>query len=282
MKLMSSIEWKLRQLWLKAKCRLRGKRPIPYELWPGVQFVAHIDDVSSHDIYIKHTYEQKELEWCAKWLCDGNSFIDCGANIGFYSACLSQIKNLNKVLAIEGNEICSRRCKDGFQELGLNEIILVKAILHSDETKNLQITHKPGQEGLQYAEACPNEQPTLQTKTLDNLAAENDVLPALIKIDCEGAETEILRGAKNILENIRPAWLIEVNDHALSRAGTTRNELFNLLRQERYRLYHVSSAYEDIPFGIEVNDDLSSWSFNLAAIPNDESSQQRWRNSYLG
>ena len=281
MKSMSSIEWKLRQLWLKAKCRFRGRRPIPYELWPGVQFVAHIDDVSSHDIYIKHTYEQKELEWCAKWLRDGDSFIDCGANIGFYSACLSQMKKLTKVLAIEGNEICSRRCKDGFQELGLNEIILVKAILHSDETKNLQITHKPGQEGLQYAEACPNKKPTLRTKTLDNLAAENDVLPALIKIDCAGAETEILRGAKNILENIRPGWLIEVNDNALSRAGTTRNELFNLLRQERYRLYHVSSAYEDIPFGIEVNDDLSSWSFNLAAIPNDESSQQRWKNSYL-
>ena len=281
MKSMSSIEWKLRQLWLKAKCRLRGKRPIPYELWPGVQFVAHIDDVSSHDIYIKHTYEQKELEWWQNGSVMGIvSLIVEPTSVSILPVSL-QMKNLNKVLAIEGNEICSRRCKDGFQELGLNEIILVKAILHSDETKNLQITDKPGQEGLQYAEACPNEQPTLRTKTLDNLVAENDVLPALIKIDCEGAETEILRGPKTFWRISVQPGSIEVNDNALSRAGTTRNELFNLLRQERYRLYHVSSACEDIPFGIEVNDDLSSWSFNLAAIPNDESSQQRWRNSYL-
>ena len=104
MKPMSPLFWKLHQLWLKAKFQFNARQSMIYELRQGVQFVAHLDDVNSHDIYIKKSYENVELEWCARWLKNGDSLIDCGANIGYYSACLSQLCNLGKVVAIEGNE----------------------------------------------------------------------------------------------------------------------------------------------------------------------------------
>jgi FkbM family methyltransferase len=280
MKLMPPLVWKLHQLWLKAQCHLRFRKYMPYQLCPGVKFVAHLDDINSHDIYIKKSYESTELEWCAKWLSDGDSLIDCGANIGYYSACLSQLHNLKKVLAIEGNETCATRCQVAFTELKLQKVELIRAILHSDESRSLHIPDLPGQEGLQHLEEAPDGVAKVKTTTLDNLASERNINPSLIKIDCEGAETEILRGAKELLSKTRPAWLIEVNDDALKKAGTHREELFLVLTEANYKLFHIASAFAKQPFGVEVGVNFQSWSFNLAAIPDDERNLHRWKSTF--
>ena len=280
MKLMPPLVWKLNQLWLKTQCHLRFRKYMAYQLCSGVKFVAHLDDVNSHDIYIKKSYERTELEWCAKWLSDGDSLIDCGANIGYYSACLSQLHNLKKVLAIEGNETCATRCQVAFTELKLQKVELIRAILHSDESRSLHIPDLPGQEGLQHLEEAPDGVAKVKTTTLDNLAREKNINPSLIKIDCEGAETEILRGAKELLSKTRPAWLIEVNDDALKKAGTHREELFLVLTEANYKLFHIASAFAKQPFGVEVGVNFQSWSFNLAAIPDDERNLHQWKSTF--
>ena len=277
---MPPLVWKLNQLWLKTQCHLRFRKYMAYQLCSGVKFVAHLDDVNSHDIYIKKSYERTELEWCAKWLSDGDSLIDCGANIGYYSACLSQLHNLKKVLAIEGNETCATRCQVAFTELKLQKVELIRAILHSDESRSLHIPDLPGQEGLQHLEEAPDGVAKVRTTTLDNLAREKNINPSLIKIDCEGAETEILRGAKELLSKTRPAWLIEVNDDALKKAGTHREELFLVLTEANYKLFHIASAFAKQPFGVEVGVNFQSWSFNLAAIPDDERNLHQWKSTF--
>lgn len=57
-----------------------------------------------------------------------------------------------------------------------------------------------------------------------------------IKIDAEGYETRIIRGAASTIENSRPVMLIEVNLGALVRAGSSRDELFELLKSMKYRI----------------------------------------------
>jgi len=280
MKMIPSLVWKLHQLRLKVRCYLRLQKHIPYKLSPSVKFVAHLDDVNSQDIYIKKSYENTELEWCAKWLMDGDSLIDCGANIGYYSACLSQLNNLKKILAIEGNETCADRCQIAFRELKLQKVELIRAILHSDESKSLHIPDLPGQEGLQHLEEAPEGLAKVKTTTLDNLAKEREITPSLVKIDCEGAETDILRGANDLLSKTRPAWLIEVNDDALKKAGTDRQELFSILKTANYKLFHIASAFAEQPFGVEVDENFQSWSFNLAAIPDDGRNLHRWKSTF--
>lgn len=57
---------------------------------------------------------------------------------------------------------------------------------------------------------------------------------SFIKIDAEGSEPWILRGGKNLLLSHKPAMLIEVNQGALERAGSSREELFSELRNLGY------------------------------------------------
>lgn len=55
-----------------------------------------------------------------------------------------------------------------------------------------------------------------------------------LKLDIEGFETRALRGGKKTIERFKPVMLIEVNKGALVRAGSSREELLDLIRQYGY------------------------------------------------
>jgi hypothetical protein len=71
--------------------------------------------------------------------------------------------------------------------------------------------------------------------TLD-AAAETYFMPDFIKVDVEGDEAHVLRGAARILEHRRPAWIIEVH-------GTQAEaDCIALLRAHRYRVSIIDRA----------------------------------------
>lgn len=59
---------------------------------------------------------------------------------------------------------------------------------------------------------------------------------SFIKIDVEGYETKVLRGAKVTTAKYRPVMLIEVNYAALVRAGSCVRELFDLISSMDYMI----------------------------------------------
>lgn len=60
--------------------------------------------------------------------------------------------------------------------------------------------------------------------------------PSLIKADIEGCETAMLRGAKETIARCRPKMFLEVNDFALRRQGSSRDELLELVRELGYEI----------------------------------------------
>ena len=71
----------------------------------------------------------------------------------------------------------------------------------------------------------------VRTVTLDQCQAE----PDLIKIDVEGYEMQVLRGAENTIQRCKPKLVIEVNREALSRQGTRPEEIFSFVAKHGYR-----------------------------------------------
>ena len=60
---------------------------------------------------------------------------------------------------------------------------------------------------------------------------------AFVKIDCEGSEPEILRGMNNLLAEFSPVIWVEINTASLRVAGSSEQEVLEILRAQRYRSY---------------------------------------------
>jgi hypothetical protein len=76
---------------------------------------------------------------------------------------------------------------------------------------------------------------------LDDYWNQIDREVKLIKIDVEGAELEVLRGAEKLLKRWKPKLLIEVHGFALPSFGTSVNELRNFLGNLGYQEHRLES-----------------------------------------
>jgi FkbM family methyltransferase len=154
---------------------------------------------------------------------EGDTVVDIGAHIGHYTILSSMRVGPNgKVIAVEahgGNfDMLNRNVKLNH----LNNVVTLNYAVFSEETKiklflpaqesdftiyNTVMTDRGGKGGEKFVEVDAN--------TLDNLLRQNGVKAEdvnWVKIDVEGAELEVLKGATNVLsrsENI--ALLIEVH-----------------------------------------------------------------------
>ncbi len=89
----------------------------------------------------------------------------------------------------------------------------------------------------------------VETVALDTFSRISGLIPNLIKIDTEGAELWICRGAKHLLTNHHPALIIATHPLWLPE-GHNIEEIFDLLKSCGYRIVEsVLSRYGDAEFG---------------------------------
>ena len=77
---------------------------------------------------------------------------------------------------------------------------------------------------------------SIRTITLDKFCSEVSLRPNLVKIDVEGAELMVLRGAGNLLGESRPTIILAVHPYWLPE-GQTPKQIFELLTGYGYSMY---------------------------------------------
>lgn len=169
----------------------------------------------------------------------GGLFVDVGANAGFHSilAALHMGKK-GKVLAVEPVPANLDLLRKNLQLNGLLDMCQIFPFALT-ETGNLSIRMSV-EVGLSPA-ACISPESSkilnsisVATKTLDDICEAADRIPDLIKIDVEGAEHEVLKGARSTLA-AGPDLLIEVHRYALPEFGSSEEALTEYLLSFGYR-----------------------------------------------
>lgn len=89
--------------------------------------------------------------------------------------------------------------------------------------------------------------------TLDDYAKDHSLWPTFIKIDVEGFEGQVLRGATEILSRA-PKLAIEIHIQAVQRYGDSIESLLELLKTDRYNCWILEeqgdiSEFTRIPKG---------------------------------
>ncbi|WP_296595003.1 FkbM family methyltransferase [Phenylobacterium sp.] len=145
----------------------------------------------------------------AAQLSRGGGFVDVGANIGAFA--LPVASSAVQVVAIEAHPGLARLLASNVARNGLANVQVVHAAA-SDTTGIAQFPTAPLDQPLNYGaggfrSAYPVE--AVPMVTLDEVVPGNT---ACVKIDVEGHELRVLRGAARVLRSVRPAWLIECPD----------------------------------------------------------------------
>lgn len=153
------------------------------------------------------------------------AFIDVGAHFGKYSIMMKQKYPYNKVIAIEPDrnnlQVLSKNLGYNHQE------IIIHGIAAWDKPETLTFYMDFDKSGVNSSiEKFPNGvKVTMNADSLDNIIGLN-VKVDLIKIDAEGAEEEILRGASGILVTWKPAIIFEaITKHKLKKCSAVLERL---------------------------------------------------------
>jgi len=160
--------------------------------------------------------------------------IDAGAHVGFVTLPVSQVLAPGgRVLAIEPateNLRCLRR------HLALNKSVAVDVVpaLVGDVAAKKILFHErleiSGQNGLAIKKQ--NEKYVVVERdqvTIDDLCRERSLSPDVIKIDVEGAEIMVLKGARQTLATARPTIFLSVHPTEIGLLGGSIEELVALI-----------------------------------------------------
>jgi FkbM family methyltransferase len=194
-------------------------------------------------------YQPEVSAAVAKWLPPGGVMVDVGANVGFMTMLGARRAGpAGRVLAIEPNPAMVVAVRRHLERNLISNVRLVQA--GCSETRGslplyIAPDGNPGRTSLSAKNADSQRSVEVDVMPLDELVAEfNPLRLDLLKIDVEGAELQVLQGAKETLRRFRPVILMEVDPHLLASFGTRPEEIFNLLSELGYR--HEQLSEHDI------------------------------------
>lgn len=217
-------------------------------------------------IFAFREYYEPELVYLEKILSPGKVFVDVGANFGVYTLVASKlVGETGKVLAFEPTAESFAILR---QNIELNHLSNVRAF-------RVALTQTRSKAWLNYGwdpvcnwlskdrdPLCGNEGEEVQTDTLDQLLEENGVARVeAIKIDVEGAEELVLRGAIRCLTAQSPIVIFEFNRDCAALQGLSPWGARDLLEGLGYEFVILGECARS------NNPESRPTYFNIVAIP---------------
>jgi FkbM family methyltransferase len=241
------------------------------------------DSELSQYIYQKK-FEINESSFIKAFLKKGDNFIDIGANIGYFSLMASKIVGaMGNIFAFEPSKNNLIRLNENIKLNNFSNIKTIqKAVSNSIGELDLFISNDGYDAWNTFAKPFWFKNYSTEktfTTTLDSFISELEISNLkLIKIDVEGWELNVLKGAENFLKtNIEVCLLIEFVEENLETAGISCIELYNYLSDLGYLLFKINKKglnlekkaenyrYENLIAAKDINvlkNNLKGWKIN--------------------
>jgi FkbM family methyltransferase len=172
---------------------------------------------------------------------NGNA-IDVGANEGGVLAAILAVAPDGDHIAYEPIPWLQDRLRDAFPEVDVRGRALSDA---AGTAEFVHVIDVPTMSGLRRRADLPADARTetisVIVERLDD-ALEDGYVPALIKIDVEGAEVNVVRGAAATLERHRPFVVFEHGTGGADLYGSSSGELFDILEGAGMRIFDLEGA----------------------------------------
>lgn len=204
-------------------------------------FVDLADHVIGLNI-VRGRYEPEEIAFARRIVTPGDTVVDVGAHIGFFTMQLAALVGpTGRVFAFEPFDANAELLERSIAENGFRDRIAFERAAVGASSGTAALTFPPetlnsGGAYLLQAGSAPlpgNLTARVPVVALDDLSLTRPV--RFIKMDVEGAEPLVVRGAARILREDRPVILSELHPTQLDRAsGTTADAFLQQMRALGY------------------------------------------------
>jgi FkbM family methyltransferase len=224
------------------------------EIAPAVRlFIDLSDHVIGLNILRGH-YEQDEIRFVRRVLEHGDSAIDVGGHIGFFTMQMAaMVGSGGRVYAFEPFDANADLLERSIAENAFGDRILFQraAAGAASGTATLTFPVETLNSGGAYllrngtAPLAGNQKKAVPVVALDTLEMRRPI--RFIKMDVEGAEPQVIRGATRLLKEDRPVILSELHPTQLARAsGVTADEFLAEMQALGYRAHQITGPAKEI------------------------------------
>lgn len=202
-------------------------------------FLRELDLGEFNDWFVFYGLQLPDWKRFLERLPPDGLLLDVGANAGHFALeALGALGPEARILCFEPFPENVARLRTNLAMAGV-ERVEVRPVAVGAEVGEVGL-HSPSAENLgivRVASGSESEEVRVEVDTVDReLVARGEPEVHGVKLDVEGFETEVLRGAAGTLERCRPVLLVEVVDANLRAHGSSASELLELLDARGYRL----------------------------------------------
>lgn len=215
----------------------------------GAVFPVVTSDVIQRYLYLFGAWEPHLTNFISRRLAPGDTFIDVGANIGYYSVPAARLVGpTGHVVAIEASPHFHQQLTANAQTNACNNLRAV----------NTAISDTPGRMTF-YLERSTNLGGTtaIRPRTVESsfeaaaaplphIVTDDELAAArIIKIDVEGGEAAAIRGLAPVLHRLRrdAELVIEVTPRLLAKQGHTVDDIIGPLQKHGFHTYRLPNDY---------------------------------------
>lgn len=171
--------------------------------------------------------------------------VDIGAHIGLCALPVSQvIASTGMVHAIEPAQSNYQYLNQHVQYNKIQNIKTYSLLVGDSNEDNVPFYESAEATGMnsiiQYKTLASAQWQHKQQMCLDDFCEEHNIVPDVIKIDVEGAEMAVLRGAQKILTQHHPIIVLSVHPNHLEQLGEDISQLPKMARDLGYNLQDMA------------------------------------------
>ena len=170
----------------------------------------------------------------------GSTVVDVGANVGFFTMKFALwVGEQGRVIAVEPDrenfEVLAAKVK----KAGLQDRVRLHQAAAAAETGSVRLRRNELHPGDHRISFHPEGIPVPAVTVDDLVAAAAPRSVSLVKIDVQGAEMLVLKGARRMLDQLHPALFVEVDDRALRHFGSSAEALLEHMQRSGYKTHEL-------------------------------------------
>jgi len=174
----------------------------------------------------------------------GDVFVDVGAHFGPWSVFAARIVGeRGTVFAFEPsaafnvlNENASLNSPIKPFNIGLGSEDGTASFFAQGNARSGSLVDSVTQINRKYQPSVPITKIQIKVRSLDSIFAEIGITPNVIKVDVEGFEYEVLRGAANLIRTTRPVWVVEIHPPQLKLSGSSELAVLDFFKTNNYAI----------------------------------------------